>query len=227
MRSIRRFAPLSGLVLLGLLLAGCFALPGTSPSQPEPPVNPPPSSSAPTEPPPLPPATPSDPASTDPSSTGSPTGAPSASPSPAEPPAATRTATIDGQRVTLTVFPLRRTGTLSVLDFTLGRPAAETGQESDTLLLTTSFNDNNSSTGDRGPYSVDGIRLVDSRSRKAYLVASETGGRCLCSNDLNTLSLKPGDTYDFYATFAAPPAAVTELDVNVPRFGAIPRVPVQ
>ena len=57
-------------------------------------------------------------------------------------------------------------------------------------------------------------------------MASETSGRCLCSNDLDALNAKTGETYSFYATFAAPPAGVTELEVTVPRFGAIPRVPV-
>ena len=82
--------------------------------------------------------------------------------------------------MTLNVFPIRRSGTLSVLDFTLGLPPAEPGQESETVLLSTTFDDGNSSTGDRTPYSVDGVKLVDSRNRKAYLVASETRGRCLC-----------------------------------------------
>ncbi len=71
-----------------------------------------------------------------------------------------------------------------------------------------------------------GAQLVDPKNRKAYLVASETSGRCLCSNDLDAVNPKPGETHSFYATFAATPAGVTELEFNLPRFGAIPHVPV-
>ncbi len=220
MRSIPRpAAVLTAALLSGSLLVGCSGLPGS------PPPNPP--SSAATEPPSVPPTTPSDPTSADPTSTGSPTGGPTGSPSSAGPPAGTKAATIDGQRLTLNVFPIRRSGTLSVLDFTISRPAADPGETPKTLLLSTTFDDQNSSTGDRSPYSVDGIKLIDTKNRKAYLVASEGGGRCLCSTGVNVISVEPGAMYDFYATFAAPPAAVTDLEVNVPRFGAIPDVPVQ
>ena len=123
-------------------------------------------------------------------------------------------------------YPIRRSGTLSVLDFTLSRPAADPGEDTENAPAEHHFDDRNSTTGDRSPYSVDGVKLIDTKNRKAYLVASESGGRCLCSTGVNVISVETGETYSFYATFAAPPAAVTDLEVNVPRFGAIPRVPV-
>ena len=128
--------------------------------------------------------------------------------------------------MTLTVYPIRRSSTLAVIDFTLSIAPAAPGEEPKSLLLTTQFDDRNSRTGERSPYSVDGVKLIDTENRKAYLVASETSGRCLCSNDLDALNAKSGETHSFYATFAAPPAGVTELEFNLPRFGAIPRVPV-
>jgi hypothetical protein len=62
--------------------------------------------------------------------------------------------------------------------------------------------------------------------RKAYLAASDSEGQCMCSHHL-TGDLEPGNTYTFYATYAAPPAEVTALDVSFPHFGTVSRVPVQ
>jgi hypothetical protein len=73
---------------------------------------------------------------------------------------------------------------------------------------------------------VDGVRLADSVRRKAYLAASDSEGQCMCSRHLIG-DLEPGITYTFYATYAAPPAEVTGLDVSFPHFGTVSRVPVQ
>jgi hypothetical protein len=67
---------------------------------------------------------------------------------------------------------------------------------------------------------------VDSARRKVYLPASDGKGNCLCSRDLKG-DLEPGHTYTFYATYAAPPAEVSVLDVSFPQFGTVSRVPVQ
>ena len=66
----------------------------------------------------------------------------------------------------------------------------------------------------------------DTARRKVYLAASDGQGRCLLSRKLSG-DLEPGETYTFYATYAAPPAEATALDVSFPNFGTIPRVPVQ
>jgi hypothetical protein len=111
--------------------------------------------------------------------------------------------------MTLSVYPVRRSGRLSILDFTLTLPAVEAGATPKSLVLTTQFDDLDGTTGDRSPYSVDGVRLLDTKNRKAYLVASDSRDRCLCSRDLNSIQVQSGETHSFFATFAAPPAAVT------------------
>lgn len=207
-------------VALGLLvgLAGCTGSTGTAPPDP-PPASP--SESLQT-------SSASDPTSGAPSPSASvdPSGTPSGSAGPSEPPAGTRTITLEGRKVTLTVYPVRRSGTLSVLDFALSRPPAEPGEEGDRLTLSTQFDDKDSSSGARNTYSVDGVRLVDTSNRKAYLVASDARRNCLCTEDINLLGFQPGQTYPFFATFATPPPGVTEVEVSVPLFGTIPRVPV-
>ena len=66
---------------------------------------------------------------------------------------------------------------------------------------------------------------MDNARRKVYLAASDGKGSCLCTRNLRG-NLEPGETYTFYATYAAPPAEATALDVSFPNFGTISRVPV-
>jgi hypothetical protein len=138
-------------------------------------------------------------------------------------PAATRDGTADDQKATLAVYPVRRSDTLAVMHFTVTvDPAAEDG-----IFVFELFSDGDSTTGDAASAtSVDGVRLVDSARRKVYLAASDGKGMCLCSRALRGY-LEPGNTYTFYATYAAPPAEVTALDVSFPNFGTVSRVPVQ
>lgn len=138
-------------------------------------------------------------------------------------PAATRDGTADEQKATLAVYPIRRSDTLAVMHFTVAvDPEAEDG-----IFVFDLFSDGDSTTGDaQSSTSVDGVRLVDSARRKVYLAASDGKGNCLCSRALRG-NLEPGHSYTFYATYAAPPAEVTALDVSFPQFGTVSRVPVQ
>ena len=134
-----------------------------------------------------------------------------------------RIGTADDQKATLAVYPVRRSDTLAVMHFTVAvDPNADDG-----IFVFDLFGDADSTTGDASSStSVDGVRLVDSVRRKVYLPASDGKGNCLCSRDLKG-DLEPGHTYTFYATYAAPPAEVSVLDVSFPQFGTVSRVPVQ
>lgn len=69
------------------------------------------------------------------------------------------------------------------------------------------------------------ITLVDSQADKAYLVArdSQTNGKCLCPRELQAYA---GATTVASATFAAPAADKSAIDVWLPSLGYFPNVPI-
>jgi hypothetical protein len=204
--------------MAALILSGCGGLLGTDTDEPRQPTPSAPASAITT-----PPAPPPTDLTATPSAGASASGAPYGAPSDLGAPAATRDGTADHQKATVAVYPIRRSDTLAVMHFTVTvDPSAKDG-----IFVYDLFTDGDSTTGEGGTsISVDGVRLVDSVRRKAYLAASDSEGQCMCSRHL-TGDLEPGITYTFYATYAAPPAEVSALDVSFPLFGTVSRVPVQ
>ena len=206
------------LLALPLALAGCGGLLGSAGDEPQQPA---PSASA--------SAVSTSAASTPangpatPSAGSTAAGTPNRAPTDLGAPAATRDGTADHQKATVAVYAIRRSDTLAVMHFTVTvDPDAEDG-----IFVFDLFSDGDATTGDgNSSTSVDGVRLVDSARRKVYLAASDGKGKCLCTRDMRG-DLEPGHTYTFYATYAAPPAEVTALDVAFPQFGTVSRVPVQ
>jgi hypothetical protein len=206
------------LMALPLALAGCGGLLGSAGDEPQQPA---PSASA--------SAVSTSAASTPangpatPSAGSTAAGTPNGAPTDLGAPAATRDGTADHQKATVAVYAIRRSDTLAVMHFTVTvDPDAEDG-----IFVFDLFSDGDATTGDgNSSTSVDGVRLVDSARRKVYLAASDGKGKCLCTRDMRG-DLEPGHTYTFYATYAAPPAEVTALDVAFPQFGTVSRVPVQ
>lgn len=70
-----------------------------------------------------------------------------------------------------------------------------------------------------------GLAVIDGRSGRRHPVAREPSGACACSRGL-TDSLMSGETLTMTATFAAPPAGVERVGLEVPGFGTIPSVPI-
>ena len=132
-------------------------------------------------------------------------------------PVVTRRGAIDGKKVELQLYQVVRDGAVSHLNFTL------TG---DRVQIADALADGNYDAIDRDGRTADGITLVDGKNAKLYLVASDGDGHCLCSRDLSAVLLGEEPTL-VSATFANPPADVTTVDVRVPSFGSLPRVPVQ
>ncbi|MEV4741197.1 hypothetical protein [Streptomyces sp. NPDC049555] len=67
--------------------------------------------------------------------------------------------------------------------------------------------------------SVSGASLVDPAGRKRYLVLRDTDGECLCTTGL--VGIRPGESRAVYAQFPAPPAAVTEVDFQLPTMPSV------
>ncbi|MEV4161350.1 hypothetical protein [Nonomuraea dietziae] len=74
---------------------------------------------------------------------------------------------------------------------------------------------------------VGGVSLVDAANGKRYRVAytgKAPGARCMCSDyDVFT---EPGEQLPLHATFAAPPADVTKVNVDLRTLGVFTDVPV-
>lgn len=139
-------------------------------------------------------------------------------------PVATRKGSLDGQEVSLDVYPLTRSGSLVVLNFSLSVDKSAP----DNVSLYNSFGDSNDDAGHfDSAESVDGVKLLDGQNNKVYLVASDGQGNCLCTNDFFARSAEPGDTIVMTASYAAPPEDVTTVDVAFPNFGTVTGVPIQ
>ncbi len=77
-------------------------------------------------------------------------------------------------------------------------------------------------------YSVSGVSLIDPVNAKRYRVArnnSGPGAECVCSETQGGF-LKAGDKSSLYAVFAAPPADVTKVNVEMPMIGVLTDVPI-
>jgi len=77
-------------------------------------------------------------------------------------------------------------------------------------------------------YSVSGVSLIDPVNAKRYRVARNGTGsdaQCVCSDTQGNF-LKKGQTVTLYALFAAPPADVTKINIEMPMIGVLTDVPI-
>ncbi|MER6943187.1 hypothetical protein ABT294_04110 [Nonomuraea sp. NPDC000554] len=77
-------------------------------------------------------------------------------------------------------------------------------------------------------YTVDAVSLIDPVNLKRYRVARNGTGQdsqCVCS-DTQGQFLKKDDTTSLYAIFAAPPADVTKINIEMPMMGVLTDVPI-
>jgi hypothetical protein len=138
-------------------------------------------------------------------------------------PVVTRTSAADGEKIQLTLYPVVRDGQVSHVNLILSAPE----EDADRVQIADLLGDANSTTSDFTLDSADGLQLVDGKNAKVYLVASDGNGHCLCTRNLNNLYVEYGNPVLMSASFAAPPADVTVIQVRIPNFGTVKNVPVQ
>lgn len=144
---------------------------------------------------------------TTPGSTGARTQAPPAQPGGA---IASREVRVGGITVRVDITVLRRQGQTLTLNWRLTVVEAESGWFPwDTM---------GSAAGD---ITVSGVTMVDPANAQRYLVARSGGpdGPCACTQNIN-FGMDEGDASEFFATYSAPPADITAINVEFPRFGA-------
>jgi len=167
------------------------------------------------------PIDPDDPA-TSPSSTESPSASvPSGSASAGDQPVATRSGSLSKDKVIATLYPVRRSGETASVNLYIA--AQDPGG---TFSLFGSLSDGNDETSSKAVWSVDGVRLVDPVAKKAYLPAVTADGQCVCSPDDDSTAETRSSVW-VTVTFAAPPAQLTMINVNVPSFGTFTDVPIR
>lgn len=77
-------------------------------------------------------------------------------------------------------------------------------------------------------YSTDGVFVLDPAEGTRHLVAYDSEGRCVCSDDLTSgASMQEGGSIVLTATMAAPPESTTSVDVVVPTVGAFTDVALE
>ncbi|GAA2214693.1 hypothetical protein GCM10009850_101580 [Nonomuraea monospora] len=77
-------------------------------------------------------------------------------------------------------------------------------------------------------FTVSTVSLIDPVNAKRYRVARNGTGQdaeCVCS-DTQGLFMEPEEASTLYAVFAAPPADVTKINVEMPMFGVFTDVPI-
>ena len=164
------------------------------------------------------PVSPAPPAPSAPSS-GQPT--PASTPSvAAEQPFAVRPGAVRRVRVHAAIFPVRRSGQTATANVMIS--ADDPFNDVD---LEERLSDRNPEVGSRSPRSVDGLRLIDGKNKKTYLPATTADGVCACTPADGGMWNKTNVVW-VSVVFAAPPADLTTIDVQIPLFGTVTNVPL-
>ncbi len=72
-------------------------------------------------------------------------------------------------------------------------------------------------------YDLRDVALVDLQHDRRYLALLDSEDTCLCTE----LNVSPGESFQGYVQFAAPPPEVTSADVTVPGFPPLNGIPIR
>jgi hypothetical protein len=146
------------------------------------------------------------------------TATPTPTPTVATGPVAQGEGSADGGRFVFLITDLKRSGPTVVLNATVSLAG---DSPSDSIQVSDIFSDGlfeeleDSDANEEGDV-FDGVALIDPEGRKKYLVARESTGRCVCSNNLSSAFVEEDAPVNLQATLAAPPEGVDTVDVVVP-----------
>lgn len=132
----------------------------------------------------------------------------------------TKEVTVDGKKLEVEIYSLRRSGGLVVLEFGARNPATkDDGSEEAGVRLGGPFG-----VGDRDDAS--GVALVDDEGKKKYLPALYDD-ECLCSKNLYALAARPGKTTYLTASYAEVPTDISSVNVQFAALGTVDNVAVK
>lgn len=129
-----------------------------------------------------------------------------------------------GTGVTLNVLELKRRGTRAIkLKF-------EIVNKSDALVGPWTYGMGKTwlNTGTaKHMFELGDLALVDFDNGKKYKVVRDSKGTCVCSRGTNaSATVNPGKVKAYWAQFAAPPAEVTKITIEIPGAPPIDDVPI-
>lgn len=127
----------------------------------------------------------------------------------------TKVASGDGGTARADVTALKRQGKTVTLNWTL-------------TVVDGAVNMHNGMGSAASDYSVSGVSLIDPVNAKRYRVArngTASDAQCVCSETQGEF-LKKDQTVTLYAVFAAPPADVTKVNIEMPMIGVFTDVPI-
>jgi hypothetical protein len=156
------------------------------------------------------------------------TATPTPTPTVATGPVAQGEGSADGGRFVFLITDLKRSGPTVVLNATVSLAG---DSPSDSIQVSDIFSDGlfeeleDSDANEEGDV-FDGVALIDPEGRKKYLVARESTGRCVCSNNLSSAFVEEDAPVNLQATLAAPPEGVDTVDVVVPNVKTFTGVPL-
>jgi hypothetical protein len=132
-----------------------------------------------------------------------------------------------GWRFRFTIDELKRSGPTVIVN---AKIELLNGDDDDSWQIADAFDDgvyqDLADGGSETGHVFDGIALIDPQGRKKYLVARDSEGNCVCSNDLSDTFVNPGAPVTLQATLTAPPPTVKKVDVIVPRVKTFHDVPL-
>jgi hypothetical protein len=124
----------------------------------------------------------------------------------------------NGWRFRFTIDELKRSGPTVIVN---AKVQLLNGDDDDGWQISDTFNDGDYQKLDDGGsetgHVFDGIALIDPVGRKKYLVARDSDGNCVCSNNLSDTFVYGSTPVTLQATLTAPPPGVKKIDVVVPR----------
>ncbi|MDA2811144.1 OmpA family protein [Nocardiopsis sp. RSe5-2] len=132
---------------------------------------------------------------------------------------ATTTSTFHKDKLQIDILSLERSGDTAVLTARVTNNDDEDAKVYDLFSTSNRFG---------GQYSTpDGISLIDAANYKRHLpLVEQEEEKCLCSTWDDTSSLAPGEDFEFWAAFPAPPEDVSSVSISTPVTANISGVPV-
>lgn len=141
-------------------------------------------------------------------------------------PVATRNGSQGSTKLRLELYPISRSGAVVEVNFAVTQLGTK-GSTAPLFQVSDLFSDGDFESVDFTGHAIDGVRVIDVQNKKVHFAASDGKGQCVCSRNLSAAFIRTNETMLFSGTFAAPPAAVQTVDVVIPAFGTVTRVPVR
>jgi hypothetical protein len=141
------------------------------------------------------------------------------------PPVRDRRRAREGWSLRLDVYPITRSERTVTANYRLTAVRGPADREN--FYVNQLFSDGNTKSVDNSFWAADGVQVIDGKNAKVHLPASDGNGQCMCPRNLGSVKLQQGHSILFSGVYAAPPPDVTTMDMTVPTFGTVARVPLR